>query len=71
MIKQLALIFDFLFLVVALYLTGYNLLYLSGMKKTTKYTGFSLPEKIQQAMRVNVLLSVAAICIIGVFAVLR
>ena len=71
MIQQLALVLDFLFLAVAVYLTGYNLMYLYGMKKTREYIGFSLPVMVQQAVRANVLLSVIAICLVGVAALMR
>ena len=71
MIKQLAFVFYLLFFVVALYLTGYNALYLKGIEKTTKYTGFGLPKKIEQTVRITVLVSVSTLFLIGVFALVR
>ncbi|OGK28781.1 hypothetical protein A3G67_00610 [Candidatus Roizmanbacteria bacterium RIFCSPLOWO2_12_FULL_40_12] len=71
MIKQLALVFYLMFFVVALYLAAYNVLYLKGMEKTMRYTGFGLPKKIGQAVRINVLLSVITLFLIGVFSLAR
>ncbi len=71
MIQQLTLLFYLAFFVVALYLTGYNALYLKGMEKTTQYAGFGLPKKVEQAMRINVLLSVVTLFLIGVFSLVR
>lgn len=71
MIKQLVLVFYLMFFVVALYLTGYNALYLKGIEKSTKYIGFSLPKKIGQAVRINVLLSVITLVLISLFSLMR
>lgn len=71
MLEQLTLVFYLMFFVVALYLTGYNALYLKGMERTTSYTGFSLPRKVEQAVRINVLLSVITLFLIGVFSLVR
>lgn len=71
MVEQLTLAFYLMFFLVALFLTGYNALYLNGMRKTMHYTGFGLPKKIEQAVRINVLLSVVTLFLIGVFSLVR
>lgn len=71
MIDQMALVFYLLLFVLALYLAGYNLFYLKGIESTTKYVGFCLPKTIKQAVRINLLLSVVTLCVIGVIALAR
>ena len=71
MIREFALFFDLLFFLVGLYLTGYNLLYANGMKKSARYIGFSLPKMVEQVVRLNIFLSIMALCVIGVFTILR
>ena len=71
MVEPLTLVFYLLFFMVAVFLAGYNALYLRDVEKTTIYTGFSLPRKVEQAVRINVLLSVITLFLIGVFSLVR